>query len=61
MKKYKAKELEQYKEIDDTEYVYKFMLNWHDDNKLYQALELQLLNEYEYKRVNRQTIEELDD
>ncbi len=61
MKKYKAKELEKYKEIDDTEYIYKFMLNWHSDNKLYQALELQLLNEHEYKRVNQQVIDEIDD
>lgn len=61
MKKYKAKELEKYKEIDNTEYIYKFMLNWHSENKLYQALELQLLNEHEYKRVNQQVIDEIDD
>jgi plasmid rolling circle replication initiator protein Rep len=60
MKKYKAKELEKYKEIDNTEYIYKFMLNWHSDNKLYQALELQLLNEHEYKRVNKQMIDEIE-
>ncbi len=60
MKKYKAKELEKYKEIDDTEYIYKFMLNWHSENKLYQALELQLLNEHEYKRVNKQMIDEIE-
>lgn len=61
MTKYKAKELDQYKDVDDTEYVYKFMLNWHSDNKIYKALELKLLNEHEYKRVNRQMIDEIDD
>lgn len=61
MTKYKAKELDQYKDVDDTEYVYKFMLNWHNDNKIYKALELKLLNEHEYKRVNRQMIDEIDD
>ncbi len=61
MKKYKAKELEEYKEIDDTEYIYKFILNWHSDNKLYQALELKLLNEHEYKRVNKQMIDEIEE
>lgn len=61
MTKYKAKELEKYKESDDTEYTYKFMLNWHSGNKLYQALELQLLNEHEYKRVNKQLIEEIEE
>jgi len=58
MKKFKNGELDKYKEIDMTKYIYAILYEWGDKN--YSELERRLLTEDELKEVNHQMINEKD-
>lgn len=58
MAKFKAGELEKYKEQDTTKYVYALLYNW--GKKEYIEEERRLLTEEEQKEVNGQLFDELD-
>lgn len=60
MKKYKANELDQYKEKDMTKYVYAIMYNWGDRNRKYLEIEKRLLTDDEMKEINGQLIDGKD-
>lgn len=58
LKLFKAGELDKYKELDLTEYIYLLEYNWM--GKSYSLDEKRLLTEEELKQVNKQLIEELE-
>lgn len=58
MKKFKNGELDKYKEIDMTKYIYAILYEWGDKN--YSELERRLLTEDELKEVNHQMLNEKD-
>lgn len=57
-KKFKKGELDKYKEMDHTEYVYALMYNWGQSK--YVELEKRCLTEEEQKDVNHQLMEEIE-
>jgi hypothetical protein len=58
MKMFKAGDLDKYKEIDSTNYVYAIMYNWGQSD--YAEREKRLLTESERKEVNRQMIDDME-
>lgn len=58
LKLFNQGELEKYKELDLTEYVYALGYHWRDNS--YTEIEKRLLTEEELKQVNNQLIEELE-
>jgi len=58
MTKFKNGELDKYKEVDMTKYIYAILYQWGDKN--YSELERRLLTEDELKEVNHQLLNEKD-
>lgn len=58
LKLFKNKELDKYKEIDLTEYIYMLEYNWRGQN--YTLDEQRLLTDKEKEQINKQLIEELE-
>ncbi|WP_158589679.1 protein rep [Roseburia sp. 1XD42-34] len=58
LKKFKNGELDKYKELDQTEYVYALMYNWGKRN--YVLKEQRELTEEERKQLNCELIDEMD-
>ena len=58
MKLFKAGELDKYKEVDPTKYVYAIMYNWGQSK--YIESERRLLTESEQKEINRQLIDDME-
>lgn len=58
MKLFKAGDLDKYKEVDTTRYVYAIMYNWGQSD--YVEKERRLLTETEQKEINRQLIDDME-
>ena len=57
---FKNGELDKYKEIDYTEYVYQIVFKWNRNFAEYIQYELRELDEYERIKINKKLIDELD-
>ena len=57
---FKNGELDKYKEIDYTEYVYQIIFKWNRNFAEYIQYELRELDEYERIKINKKLIDELD-
>lgn len=57
---FKNGELDKYKEIDYTEYVYQIIFKWNRSFAEYIQYELRELDEYERIKINKKLIDELD-
>lgn len=58
-KKFDNKELEEYFDKDENEYIWKMFATWNEELKKYEQI-YELLTENEYQKYNRQAVEELD-
>jgi len=56
-KKYKAKELEKYKTVDETEYVWLILYNW--GGAVYSERRRKAITEEEYKELKKESIDEM--
>lgn len=58
---YKLGELDVFKDVDVEEYIYMLMYQWVDENKTYKEQVMRELTEEEYKKYNKNKIEEVED
>ena len=60
LKLFEDKQLEHYKEIDLTQYIYRLTYTWNKEYWKYIQYELKELSENEKEQINNKSIEEMD-